>query len=67
VAAPVAAVALALVLVLVLVLVLMLHHRSARRGFVFALSFREEVEVAFAFSLFHLMLQQHGCALLCQG
>jgi len=64
----VAAVALALVLlVLVLVLVLMLHHRSARRGFVFALSFREEVEVAFAFSLFHLMPQQHGCALICQG
>jgi len=65
VAAPVAAVALALALALVLVL--MLHHRSARRGFVFALSFREEVEVAFAFSLFHLMPQQHGCALICQG
>jgi hypothetical protein len=33
------------------------------------LSFQEEVEVAFAFSLICqlLMPQQHGCALICQG
>ena len=57
----------AAVVLVVLVLVLALHHRSDRRGFVFALSFQDKVEVAF--SLIHQLLttQRHGCAWICQG
>jgi hypothetical protein len=41
--------------------------RSDRRGFVFALSFQEEVEVAFSLIRQLLTPQQHGRALICQG